>query len=116
MTSATAKAAIDRRKTNAAGGISYAGNPPYATDNFYIVSGDALIPVDVRQTARGFLATDRLVDRWGEGTTEQEALDELYAALLDYFADLEDHAGRLSVRLQHHMHILQNVLGAHGGI
>lgn len=114
MTSATAAAEVDPRRGNSgAASVFYPRQQSYATDNFllYAAPGRRPIPVDLRATDHDFLATDHLVDRWGSGDTPEEALEELFVALVDYLQDLEEHAGRLSTRLQHHMRILKDVLG-----
>lgn len=95
--------------------MSYTESRPYATDNFLIVARGGLIPVDVRSTTDGYLATDRLADRWGSGTTPDEALADLFDSLMDYLEDLERHAERLSQRLQHQTRVLRAVLDVHGG-
>ncbi len=117
MTTATASATIDPRKGYAAvkGSTAYTQNRPYATDNFVLIAREGLIPVDVRATTEGFLATDRLVDRWGSGATPDGAIADLYVSLGDYLGDLKRHAGRLSPRLEHQMHVLQAVLDVDGG-
>ena len=116
MTTATVSVAVDPRRTNAASSsASYTQSLSHSTDNFVLVVRGGLIPVDVRETADGFLATDRLVDRWGSGATAKGALDDLFASLGDYLEDLEQHDGRLSPRLEHQMHVLQAVLEVHGG-
>ena len=117
MTTATVSAAVDPRRSNSASisSVPYAQSRSHATDNFVLIVRGGLIPVDVRETANGFLATDRLVDRWGSGATPKGALNDLFASLGDYLEDLEQHAGRLSPRLQHQMQMLRAVLDVHGG-
>lgn len=65
------------------------------------------IPVVVTRSEDGFIVSDSLVQRYGEGETIDAALEDFRDVLLDYFETLREHRGHLSRRTRRHLVALE---------
>ena len=82
----------------------------------YILATGGEIPVSVEPTKAGYLAVDSLISVWGEGDSQESAMEDLLRVLRERLEDLQSHAGRMSPRLESQLRLLEHVFRAHGNL
>jgi hypothetical protein len=91
----------------------------YPVDTSYLLAFTALdnthrlcapLMVEVTRESDGFIVSDTLVSRFGEGHALAEALSDYAANVLDYLTTLQERRDRLSPRSARHLKILEELL------
>jgi len=67
------------------------------------------IPVRVRFDGQQYFINDDVIDLYGVGDTPDEARQDYWLAVQDYYDDLTTNAGRLAGHLQEHLAFLRQI-------
>jgi hypothetical protein len=70
------------------------------------------IPVHIRYDGDRYFISDDIVDLYGVGATLEEARQDYWTAVQDYYADLSANADKLADPLKVHLAYLQGICAA----
>lgn len=73
------------------------------------------IPVRMRFDGEYYCVSEDVLDLYGIGDTPEEARQDYWLAMQDYYADLSANADRLTERLQKHLAILRPIFAESPG-
>jgi hypothetical protein len=67
------------------------------------------IPVHIRFDGDNYFVSDEVLNLYGVGTSVEEAKEDYWTAVKEYYADLSADADRLVAYLQEHLNFLRKV-------